>query len=137
MEDYKNQLKDILHYSNIDYIQKGTFRLNAGYSRRLLPFYNKRGKLLAYGICYDDKLNIIFYYARWGNLIKIEFNPTPNIYPHKTVSYDVKGELYTTSLYVAPGESYNFDKNGKLLVHWVGNNAYNEYGKELKFVRRF
>jgi len=136
IDEYKQFFNDFLHYSNIDYMQKCEYRLYAGFSHRLVPFYNKKGKLLAYGICYDKTPDKVFYYNRWGDLIKIEFNPTPNTYPRKNIAYNTKGELYTVALYVAPGELYIFDKNGKFVVHWVGNYAYNEKGEELKITRR-
>ena len=136
MSDFNNELNDFLHSLNIHYLEKHQLKIDSGYNRRLLPFYNKRGKLLAYGVCYDKKPDNIFYYNRYGNLIKIELNPTPNTYPRKSYDYNMKGELTAVNFYVNLGESYSFDKNGKLIVHWFGNTAYNEYGKELKLVRR-
>ena len=136
IDSFSHDLTDFLQYSNIENIKNGIFKLNAGYSRRLLPFYNNNGKLVAYGVCYDNNPERVLYYSTLGKLIKMEYNPNPDTYPHKNIAYDPKGRLYTVSLYVAPGELYNFDKNGDLIVHWIGNVAYNKNGKKLNITRR-
>jgi hypothetical protein len=68
--------------------------------------------------------------------LRIEIdNNNPQIYPKRTVTYNNKGNLHTVVLYISEKEQYNFDGQGNLVVHWIGERGFNRMGQLLKIRR--
>ena len=77
--------------------------------------------------CKIDSHNV-FYYDTNGNLLKIDIyisNDTLN----KRISYDKNGNLDALALDISKSEQLVFDKEKKLVAHWIGKNCYNEKGE--------
>ena len=64
----------------------------------------------------DGKLEIIVFYVN-------------NKYPKKSVAYDIYGNLSSIAFSVKKDEQFVFNKNKKLIAHWIGKNCYNEQGE--------
>ena len=127
--EFNSYLLDIFYYSNIKAIKNGQYNISIGHSRRLVPFFSKNNKLLSYGVQTEDQPNKKYYYDLNGRLIKYEINTFNGTYPYKTTAYDKKGKLLNIHLLISEKESFIFDKNEKLLGHWLNDKCYNEKGK--------
>ncbi|MBO5385479.1 hypothetical protein J6A64_04110 [bacterium] len=79
----------------------------------------------SYGVIYKDNPTDVFYYSSDGVLIYYD-KKTSLTFPYKTYKYTPLGKLVNTSLRVSDEESFIFEKSGKLLAHWVGENCYDE-----------
>lgn len=97
---------------------------NIKYKDRKVTIFENRG----YAVTYKKNKRISYYYNSNGRLEYIAFS-TLGKYPRKTLKYDIKGELVSSALSTAPKEQYVFDLNKKLVVHWIGDNCYNEKGE--------
>lgn len=122
---------DLYHYLNLNYIKENKLLIQNGYKDRILvPFYTKRGRLVAYGVQYKDDPDKKLYYTLGDRLIKYEKDTSKKgVFPYKTAAYDINGNLVNISLYISQTESFVFNKNEKLLAHWVNDECYNEKGK--------
>ena len=128
---YKSDLTDKFYNSNMSYIKKGVSLKKGETERSIYPFYCCN-TLISYGIRYDNKLNKVYHYNLSGKLLSIEFdNNNPQTYPKKVTTYNNKGKLHTVVFYVSEKEQYNFDGSKNLIVHWVGEKAYNKNGKQM------
>ena len=103
--------------------------------RKIVPFYEKDGKLSFYGVQYDDRPAKKYYYSPAGTLLKYEVSNFNGNYPYKTMAYDIKGNLININLVVSPTESFLFDSKKNLLGHWLNNQFYDEAGN-LDITRR-
>lgn len=131
---YKADLTDKLHNSNMHYIKLSVQPEN-GTIRNIYPSYCC-DTLISYGIRYENRLNKVYYYNSSGKLLRIEFDDNnPQIYPKRITTYNNKGKLHTVVFYVSETEQYNFDGNKNLIVHWVGEKAYNKDGKLMRIRR--
>lgn len=81
----------------------------------------------SYAVNYKDDVLHVFYYSPKGTLTHLENRSSVN-YPYKSYKYNTSGELVNKSLRVSKNETFIFDKNDKLLAHWVGENCYDEDG---------
>ena len=119
----------------MSYIKNASYTKNNEPARSIMPSYCG-DMLVSYGIRYDNKLNKVYHYNSAGKLMSIEFdNNNPETYPKKTTTYNNKGNLHTVVFYVSPKEQFNFDGKGNLIVHWVGEKAYNRQGALMKIRR--
>ena len=103
--------------------------------RKIVPFYDKDGKLASYGVQYDDRPAKKYYYSPAGTLLKYEVSNFNGNYPYKTMAYDIKGNLININLVVSPSESFLFDSKKNLLGHWLNNQFYDANGN-LDITRR-
>jgi hypothetical protein len=113
----KSNLIDINHFENLSTLLKGITELK---DRTLAKFSDG-----SYGIIYKDNPTKVFYYSLDGVLIYYDVKSSLE-YPYKTYKYSLNGELVNTSLRISEGESFIFEKSGKLLAHWVGDYCYDE-----------
>ena len=49
-------------------------------------------------------------------------------YPYKTYKYNTAGKLVNMSLRVSKAETFIYDKNSKLIAHWLYDKAYDSEG---------
>lgn len=124
--EFSEFLTDKYYYSSIDFING---KIIEAVGRRVVPFYEKNNKLSFYGIQYHNDKNKKFYYSPTGKLLKYEINTFKGSYPYKTIAYDTKGNLININLVVSDKEAYIFNKDKKLIAHWIGNICYNEKGE--------
>lgn len=128
-KEFSGYISDIFYYSNIESIKNGKQNVGIGFSRKLVPFYDKHNKLSFYGVQTEDQPNKKFYYSPTGKLLKYEINTFNNIYPYKTIAYDTKGNLLNINLITSKDETFIFNKDKKLIAHWLYNTCYNEKGE--------
>ena len=81
-----------------------------------------------YAVTYKNNTNVSYYYDSNSNLQLIDFI-IGNDYPSKRVGYNSKGILNSVTLDVSANEQFVFNKNKKLIAHWIGKNCYNEQGE--------
>lgn len=96
--------------------------------RKIIPFYEKDGKLSFYGVQYDDTPAKKYYYSPAGTILKYEVSNFSGVYPYKTMAYDIQGKLLNINLVVSPTESFLFDSKKNLLGHWLNNQFYDANG---------
>ncbi len=119
-------LNDKFYFSSIGYINGN---ISVAVARKVVPFYDK-GKLSFYGVQYDNDPSKKYYYSPKGKLLKYEINTFKGEYPYKTMAYDTQGKLLNINLVVSDHESFLFDKNKKLIGHWLNNQFYNSKGEK-------
>ena len=82
---------------------------------------------------YKKNQTICLYYRPNGHLFKVGQSAKPrgqNIYPNRDVEYDAQtGTLQSVGLYLSSSESFLFDTNGSLMIHWKYQDGYNEAGQ--------
>lgn len=131
---YKTYLTDKNYDVNMNYIENQTYK-SSDNARELSPYFLGE-TLISYGVKYAEKPNYQYFYNSNGNLIRIEmFNQKQTKYPQKILTYNNKGKLHTVVLYISKTEQYNFDGDGNLIVHWIGERGFNKYGKPIKIKR--
>ena len=81
-----------------------------------------------YSISYKNNPQLSYIYFENGQLKGIAFRINKK-YPKKTIAYDNKGNLSSVMYTLKNDEQFIFDKNKKLVAHWIGNNCYNEQGE--------
>lgn len=81
-----------------------------------------------YAIKYRSIDKKYFYYDNQGKLKKIDIS-IGDSYPRKRIAFDANGYLDAVALDVSKNEQFVFDKDKKLVAHWIGNNCYNEKGE--------
>jgi len=130
MDEYKDYQTDCFNLSHVYDIKRGVYKNRASYNPyRVVPFYFKK-VLVYYGIQYDKTPDKKFYYNKNGKLLKFDICHNSSEYPYKALSYDRTGKLISVHLAVSPTESFLFDKNKKLIGHWLNNQFYNADGKK-------
>ena len=125
-ESFSGYLYDPFYHSNTGFI-KGS--ISESVACKVVPFYEKN-KLAFYGVQYHADKSKKYYYSPNGRLLKYEINTFKGSYPYKTLAYDTQGKLLNINLVVSSQESYLFDKNKKLIGHWINNQFYNTKGKK-------
>ena len=120
VEKYSSKFKDNDYESNKKNIAKNKLKLR----NRKICFYSNG----TYSVTYKSDLDVAFYYDKNGLLIYLEYELNDD-FPRKSVSYDIQGELNSVIFSPSEYEQFIFDKNGKLIAHWIGNNGYNEKGE--------
>ena len=124
--EFSAYLNDKFYFSSIGYINGN---ISVAVARKVVPFYDK-GKLSFYGVQYDNDPSKKYYYSPKGKLLKYEINTFKGEYPYKTMAYDTQGKLLNINLVVSDHESFLFDKNKKLIGHWLNNHFYNAQGEK-------
>ncbi len=81
-----------------------------------------------YGVKFDYP-EIGYMYKENGELYEITVFIFNKKYPKKSYTYDINGNLKTVNLRLNGDEQYGFEPNGKLNVHWIGKNGYDENGE--------
>ena len=120
IDNYKDFLYDINYEKNMSAIKKSKFK----YKGRYLTYFSDK----TYSVSYSNSSNICYYYDANGKLEYIGITKGER-YPKKGIKYDIEGNLYSTCLIISNKEQFLFDKNKKLIAHWIGNNGYNEKGE--------
>lgn len=127
--DIRPYLFDDMYYNNtLRCIPKNITYDDFCKPRKIVPFF-ANDKLDFYGIQYDKTPNIKLYYSTKGRLLKYEVNTFKGVYPYKTLSYDIYGRLININLVISENEAYIFDRNKKLIAHWLDDKCYNENGE--------
>ena len=119
MSKYKEYFVDKNYEKNMKLLNEGKTR----YRGRILAFFSNQ----TYSVCYTKNRRIAYYYSKIGLLefIDITYKET---FPQKSVTYDINGNIDSVVLSVSVDEQFIFDTNGKLGVHWIGKNGYDENG---------
>lgn len=128
---FKKYKKDKNKDENISLIEKNILNTKG---RQLYPFYYKK-TLIAYAIMYDEKDFWVFYYNILGNLIKVDIQENSNKFPTRTLSYTRFGNLAGVVFSVSEDEQFIYNKNAKLIAHWIGNDLYNKDNLNFKFLK--
>lgn len=85
-----------------------------------------------YGVRYTNDPYHNYYYDEFGTLFKVDVLNKPfDVYPHRSVAYNRYGTFKNATFVVSKNEQYLYDKNQKLLGHWVENACYDEHGNVL------
>ena len=84
---------------------------------------------------YDEKKFWVFYYNILGNLIKVDIQENSNKFPTRTLSYTRFGNLAGVVFSVSEDEQFIYNKNAKLIAHWIGNDLYNKDNLNFKFLK--
>jgi hypothetical protein len=128
-EIFKDYLKDKYHKENIESLKNQKYEIETEPKRNINPFY-LWNQLALYSVEYEDDYSKKFYYNSLGHLKKYEINDFSGTYPYRAIAYNTKGEVINITLVVSEVESFNFDKNEKLIGHWIENQYYNKNEKE-------
>lgn len=120
-EEYKSYLKDPNYKENMENIKNSIFTIKN--ERFLCPFYAKN-TLVMYCVTYIDNLKYTFYYNIFGNLAKFDMEPQiqDNNSLEKIYSYSKYGNLISIAVTVNEEEQFIYNKDGKLIAHWEGEN---------------
>lgn len=84
-----------------------------------------------YSVTYRKNPDYTYYYSPEDNLRVVEIM-LDKVYPKKSIRYDSSGDLDSVSIDLINNEQFIFDLNKKLVVHWVGENGYNDDGELIK-----
>ena len=117
---YKKFIEDKNYAKNIELISKRT----QNYRDRYITVYSDGD----YTICYKSNLKTAYHYSKNGKLRGISLTKGRG-FPSRRITYDKNGIFDSVTLDVAKDEQFIFDKNKKLVAHWIGNNCYNEQGE--------
>lgn len=109
--------RDYYYDDNKTYNQSGKVSMQ----NRILAFFSDS----TYGVMYTAIPLYVWYYSKDGTLIYMEKKDSED-YPHKAYKYTPSGLLMNMSLRVSKEETYIFTPAGKLVAHWIGENAYDE-----------
>ncbi len=123
IKKYKNYLHDEYFCKNMEAKTHHKNKLK----NRSVTFFSDG----TYGVVYKSNRNKGYYYDGDGYLEFIEISKT-KFYPKKYVRYNIQGSIDTIVLATTPKEAYIFNKDKKLIAHWIGNNCYNEAGELIK-----
>ncbi len=128
---YRDYLKDKDYRENIELIEKHIHLVEG--IRTICPFYLRKS-LLSYAIVYLNEPNKVYYYNILGNLIKFDIIEK-NSYPRRTFGYSRYGNLINVAFEADKDEQFIYDKNGKLIAHWLGEKMIDEKSKFFKITR--
>lgn len=81
----------------------------------------------SYAVMYKADEFHVWYYSPQGKLTHCE-TKDGLVYPYKSYKYDMAGSLVNMGLRVSKAETFIFNKQGKLLAHWIKSNGYDENG---------
>ena len=136
--DYKAHLTDTLFRTNMSYVRMvDTIAIDTNSTpRNIYPSYV--GNLfVSYGVRYHKSPERVWFYNSNGKLLRFEIdnNSKLDVFPRTSLTYNNKGKLSSVTFYVSPTDQYNFDGNGNLVVHWVGETGYNASGQPIRVKR--
>ena len=117
---YKKFFQDKNYNNNLILMNKGI----RYYKDRYITSYSDG----EYTICYKSNKKNSYHYNINGKLIGISINQGKG-FPSKRITYDSNGNFDSVTLDVSRTEQFIFDKNKKLVAHWIGKNCYNEQGE--------
>lgn len=126
-KEFSKYDSDLYYFTAMDYLSG---KITEAVGRKVIPFYEKNNKLSFYGVQYNNNPSKKYYYSPSGKLLKYEINTFSGSYPYKTLAYDTQGKLLNINLVVSDQESFLFDKNKKLIGHWVNNQFYDANGNK-------
>lgn len=126
-KEFSKYDSDLYYFSAMDYLNG---KITEAVGRKVVPFYTKNNKLSFYGVQYNKDQSKKYYYSPSGKLLKYEVNTFSGSYPYKTLAYDTQGKLLNINLVVSNQESFLFDKNKKLIGHWINNQFYDANGNK-------
>ncbi|MBR2068159.1 MAG: hypothetical protein IJ877_00215 [Candidatus Gastranaerophilales bacterium] len=126
---FKDYKKDKNTKENIKSLKEGNLKIEDEPKRNINPFY-MWDKIVLYSVEYEDDINKKYYYNPLGHLVKYEINDYAGNYPYRAIAYDKDGEVINITFVVSETESFIFDKDEKLIGHWVDNEFYDENEKK-------
>ena len=112
-------LTDSENRENLGYALQGNVELQD----RTLAFFSDG----TYAVMYDRDKYHVWYYSHDGKLIYAEEKDGIE-YPYKSYKYTTMGELVNMGLRVSKEETFIYSPNGRLIAHWLRENAYDEDG---------
>ena len=104
---------------NLEYALQGNVELKD----RTLAFFSDG----TYAVMYNSDKYHVWYYSHDGKLIYAEEKDGLD-YPYKSYKYTTMGELVNMGLRVGKEETFIYSPNGRLIAHWLRENAYDEDG---------
>ncbi len=110
-------LTDSENRENLEYVLQGNVEL----TDRTLAFFSDG----TYAVMYDNDKYHVWYYSHDGKLIYAEEKDGIE-YPYKSYKYTTMGELVNMGLRVSKEETFIYSPNGRLIAHWLRENAYDE-----------
>ena len=110
-------LKDKNFEENMKFALNGKINLQD----RTLAFFNDE----SYAVLYNDDKYHVWYYDKLGNLTHAEERNGLS-FPYKSYKYTVDGQLVNMGIRVSKEETFIYSPQGKLIAHWLGQNAYDE-----------
>ncbi len=128
-EMFVNYKKDKYYKENYANLKKRNYIIKTEPNRNINPFY-VLNKLVIYSVEYENDINQKYYYNALGRLVKFEVNDYMGSYPYRAIAYNNKGDVVNITFVVSEVESFIFDKNEKLLGHWINNKFFDKNGKE-------
>ena len=114
-----NNIYDADYEENYGYLLSGKTKLND----RTLAYFSDG----SYAVQKNENLYVVNYYNKDGKLTHIERKKSLD-YPYKSYKYNTNGKLVNMALRISKEETYIYANSGKLLAHWIKNNAYDEQG---------
>ena len=128
-EMFKNYLKDKYVKENLQNLKNKNLIITKEPKRNINPFY-VINNIALYSVEYVDDINTKYYYNPLGKLVKFEINDYTGDYPYRAIAYNTKGKVINITFIVSDRESFIFDKNEKLLGHWLDNQFYDKKGRK-------
>lgn len=128
-EMFSDYLKDKYYKENYKNIKNKNFYIENEPKRNLYPFY-VLNTLIVYCVEYENDINKKYYYNALGRLVKFEINDYSGHYPYRAIAYDKNGNVINIVFVPSETESFVFDRNEKLLGHWLDNDFYNQKDKK-------
>ena len=130
-EILKNPLKKLNPHLVAKHITDSENRENLGYALqgnvelkdRTLAFFSDG----TYAVMYNRDRYHVWYYSHDGKLIYAEEKDGLD-YPYRSYKYTTMGELVNMGLRVSKEETFIYSPNGRLIAHWLRENAYDEDG---------
>ena len=112
-------ITDSENRENLGYALQGNVELQD----RVLAFFSDG----TYAVMYNRDKYHVWYYSSNGKLIYAEEKDGID-YPYKSYKYTTMGELVNMGLRVSKEETFIYSPNGRLIAHWLRENAYDEDG---------
>ena len=128
---FRDYLKDKNYRENLNLIEKKQYIVEN--KRTICPFYLRK-TLLSYAIVYLDEPERVYYYNILGNLVKFDIIEKKS-FPRRTFGYSRYGNIINVAFEVDGEEQFIYDKNGKLIAHWLGSEMIDEKTKFFKITR--
>ncbi|MBQ8476458.1 hypothetical protein IJ531_05290 [bacterium] len=125
----KPYLKDENTKINIESLKNKTYIIDDEPKRSINPFL-AWDRMVLYSVEYENDLNKKYYYNPLGHLVKYEINDYAGYYPYRAIAYNKKGDVINITFVVSEIESYIFDKDEKLIGHWLNNQFFDKDGKQ-------
>lgn len=101
---------------------------NAKSVQKIKVTYLKLPCVTRYAVVYQNEpLNVYYYKYKYGVYTLSEydlFDCKEKEYPHKAIKYSATGDLLTVVFRVSEQEQFIYDKNKKLIAHWVDKKGY-------------